>query len=572
MSITFTKILATLLLLTATIAKSQPSNNQISRSQVENSTILQGDNSQITKNYFYIKPKKESKVLLKELADYFTDSNADRALRNKKYRLAADILQEAYETAIATKSPKKNLLSILSKKSIAEGYFDKIASYNTLQEALKLDKQNLLLREAAANTAIDIYQFDSARVHLHSILNNKKVQAKPYDHRRLRFDVNHRLHAISALERRADQSVNYAIICSKIFRMELNEDDQNDLKLNQVVMLQVAILAAAQLTTFPTELISEYLAIHKIVTPKRNPSLLGTDKEGVWISISEQKPVRIEKKDTQFDYNIFEDIQETPSYIMGEALESIIKPILDISTKEEKVKDFTERDMLRYFLTLQEDLIEITSKCKECAIFPIGSSMAPIMIATFHENVSDSEAAHFYYSLALRKLQKANSYLRSTPHYRFLLSKVYQKIGVLRAETIGGIGTFANEEALQGPFRSAIKIIEDLTTEQSSSTDFITKELELRNLYSGALLRNFNFREAKNQCIKAIDLFRKLNGNAYSIDNDVIASYLGCTRTLLVSYKIDNELEKYESTKKQFIESVRSFNPTLNPELLLGGL
>ena len=565
------KKIAAILLLTTTITQSQANTNNIN-APVSGSNVFQGNDIRITENHYHVTQRTSTDKLLKNLTDFFSDSNSDRAFRNKKYRLAAEILDEAYETAKSTRRPKKTLLSILSKKSIAEGYFDKTASYNTLLSAIKLDKYNILLQEAAANTAIDIYRFDLARSHLESILKNRQLVSQAQQYRVERYEANFKLHVISTLERKVIESVNHAIACSKIFRTELTQAEQEEVKANQVAMLQVAIHAGAQMAEFPKHLISEYVAIHKIINPQRTFNLIGTDKDGIWISITEEKPIRQDASAIRERFNVYESTQETPSYSIGESLESLTKPISEILSKTKELNNPTERDVLRAFLSLHEELIEPISTCKDCAINPLRSSLGLIMIASVHEILLDTESAHFYYSLALRRLQKSNDHLRSTPHYRFILASLYEKIGIARGEIIGGTGPFANKEALEAPFSIAIKTIEELSKEQSGNTEFTAKEIELRELYSNTLTNTFNFDEVKIQCSKVQNLFNKLNNNAYIIDEKIIRSFLSCTRKLIVLYKQDNELEKLDEVRLKFINSIKSFNQNIDPLELLGAI
>ena len=537
---------------------------QINNSNISQSNIISGNNNSIINynNTTKVYPLSAIKIDTRKFerqTEFITNANAERAIRNKRYQLAAEIWQEVYDDAVAAKKSKKaELVSLLENRSFAEAHFNKTKAYLTLKEAINLDKNNITLHEKSANLAIDNYQLTLAKLHLVALLDNFQIRRSPQNHTALRYQANQRLHAISALEYRVNETIKYAIEASNIFNKEFNPKQQIEFRTDQAVMLQVALQAGLELTTFPPEIITVYKTSFAIINPNRTPTFLGTDKKGVWLSIHEGKSVRLNNDSSLEKFDVFETLEDTPRYIIGESLEKILSALYSATTWRPEFDNYNEKDVLRHFLTLQERLSSIALQCNECPISPISSMLGYTVLGGAFESSQNPEFSHFYYSLAIKKIHQSDQAYKANPNYKTALIKLYEKLGLARKELTATHGFYVNNTVITGPFLLAAKVADELAIEQSNNAKILAQYLQILNLYGSALSSTFDSKEAEIQCSKSHDLFKRISQNAYITDEDVIKSYIGCTQTLLIGYHVFKEDEKYKKTLETFIQATKN--------------
>lgn len=557
---------ATILLITIIRCTTLNATTNISNSNITQSHIISGNNNAITtyNNVTKVYPLRSIRIdasQFEKQTQIITNKNAESALRNKRYQLAAEIWHEAYEIAIATKKAEKGeLISLLENRSFAEEHFSKIQAYQTINEALNLDKQNVRLHKKAADLSIDNYQLHFAKHHLSEILKNPSITKDPKKHTALRFQVNQHLHAIAALEYRPNELIKHAIEASRIFIDEFSDEQQKEFKTDQVVLLQTAAHAGLDLIAFPVELASVYKSSFALINPERNPTHVGTSKKDVWLSLNEAKAVKLNNSSKLNTFSIFESTEDTPRYIIGEALERVLNTTTDASTWKVEFDTYNERDVVRHFLALQEQLSAIALECTECPISPISATLGHFFVGGAFESTNELELAHFYYSLALKKFRLSDQNYKTNPNYKQTLIALYEKIGATRKELSATHGYFINGSAITAPFSLATKLSEELIQEQNNNAKILAKHLQLLEQYGQALSSTFSRKEAEIQCSKSHDIFEKIAPNSYIVDEDVVKAYIGCTQTLLIGYHVFGDNEKYNKTIERFKSTTKAAN------------
>lgn len=549
---------ATILLLIIIKCTTLSATTSIANSNITQSNIISGNNNAITtyNNVTRVYPLRSIRIdssQFEKQTQIITNKNAESALRNKRYQLAAEIWHEAYEIAAVTKKAKKGeLISLLENRSFAEEHFNKIRAYRTIDEAINLDKQNVRLHKKAADLSIDNYQLHFAKRHLSEILKNPNITKDPKKYTTLRFQVNQHLHAIAALEYRPNEVIKYAIDASRVFIDEFSTEQQKEFRADQVVLLQTAVHAGLDLIAFPAELVSVYKSSFALINPERNPTHVGTSKKGVWLSLNEGKVVKLNNSIKLETFSIFESIEDTPRYIIGEALERILHATTEASTWKAEFDNYNERDIVRHFLALQERLSVIALECIECPISPISATLGYLFVGGAFESTNELELAHFYYSLAIKKFRLSDQNYKTNPNYKQTLIALYEKIGVARKELSATHGFFINGPVITTPFLLATKLSEELILEQNNNAKILAKHLQLLDQYGRALSSTFSRKEAEIQCSKSHDILEKIAKNSYIVDEDVIKAYIGCTQTLLIGYHAFGDSQKYNETIARF--------------------
>jgi hypothetical protein len=501
--------------------------SQITNSQISRSNIVTGNNNNITSNFVnnhYYKPG-DLDVLAKQLErqiSIITDANAEKAFSNGDYRLSAEIWNQVFLDNVRTKKSKEILAATLTKRAISESKFDKFLALKSIEEALQIQKSNPALLELATTLSIDLHQLKSARAFLKDLVKATPIIPTDSVNRELRYNTHYRIHIIEALESSTSSITAEAIECSRIYIKEFNREEQIKHKSTQLAILQVSMAAAIQRTAIPDELFESYKQAYKIINPNRSISHISTDKPGIWISIEDRAILRIDEEKLGEKFQQSESLKDAPSYLIGEFSENLLALLSPLMNEQSELRNMTDLEGRRYFQNLYDDLIILASKCPQCGLSKSTTALGATFFATMSEVAKDYESAHFYYSLAIKRLQDSDAHFKSTNSYRGFLLKLQSKLGKSREKILSSEGTLANQNALYGPYESALKLIDLSLDFDPGNAKLISEKIKIIQYLADSQYYTLNGRKGYAICTQTHSLFEEIVNNAYILDTEVL--------------------------------------------------
>lgn len=545
-------IIATLIL------TSQSATSQITNSKISSSNIVSGNNNSIKQNFItnknYYSPGNLS-VLSEQLErqiSIISDANAEKAASNGNFRLAADIWDQVFLDSTRLKKGSTTLTAILVKKSQAESKFDKSIALKSVKKALEFQPTNLALLETGASLSIDLYLLDSAAEFLKKILTSSNSDPTKKLTNKLKYNTHYRLHIIHTLESKITSAIDEAIICSEIFTKEFSPQEQEENSPTQHIIMLAAMNQAVRLSGIPSGLFDAYQTAERIIYPGSRASYLATDNDNVWIDLDNRRIIFSDGKNLGAPINRRITPKEPVEYLIGDAMRRLADILSPFIVNRSELANKSELEGRRFIQDTYEKLVVFSQECKNCGLTNITSALGSIILAIERETNSDNESAHFYYSLAIRRLREADSQIKLTNSYRSLLIHLLQKIGSTRREIIHSDGFLTNQPAAYSPFDAALEEIDKALKIEPNDTKFIAEKITTAAAYSDLLIRTFNGGKGYQQCLPTHDLFESLTDNPYSLTEESLLAYINCTKNLLFVDKTLNRNEEYIKNINRF--------------------